>query len=188
MFTAAGIGWVQVLHNRHMRLAFMKPVTTSPELAVKLVRQLRAAHSSVKATGESALRDTAGAVTSRVNGFLDRLADVPATGWLETGRTLASDRAALDVRQHAWNALDAAIATNSLCFATWWVRDDVETLVFLKTGDMREWTREERRHFGWAHAAAEAAALALLARVHLRDQDFRTLIAPFRRCISESDE
>ena len=169
----------------NMKLAFLKPAATSPELAVKLVRQLRAAHPVRRLPREDiAFPDTSVALTSRANAFLDRVAEWPLTMWLDTGRALVTDRAALPVRQAAWEALDAVLASSGLGFAAWSMRDAVETLAFLKTRELCEWTPTERRYFASAHGAAEAATLAVLARDYLRDEEFQALVAAFAQCVS----
>lgn len=169
---------MQVLNDDHMKLAIVTPVATSSDAAVKLVRQLRTVHATPKTPRENA------ALTVRTSDFLDRLADLPLTAWLATGRALSSDREALDVRQRAWEMLDAAIASHGLGFTAWSMRDAVETIAFLKTRELREWTPAERRYFASAHGAAEAATLAVLARDHLSDHDFQALVASFSQCIN----
>lgn len=168
-----------------MKLAIMKPAATSAQAAVKLVRQLRAVHSEREAPREYAARPhPSAALVSRVNEFLDRLAELPLTIWLATGRALSIDRAAIGVRQRASEALDVAIGSHGLGFTAWSMRDAVETVAFVKARELREWVPAERRYFAAAHGAAETATLAVLAREHLSDEDFRVLVAAFGQCIS----
>ena len=160
-----------------MKLAIMKPVATSSDAAAKLVRQLRTVHARPETPREHA------ALTVSASAFLDRLADLPLTTWLATGRALADDREGLNVRQSAWEMLDAAIASHGLGLAAWSMRDAVETIAFLKTRELCEWSPAERRYFACAQGAAEAATLAVLARDHLSDHDFQALVASFCQCI-----
>ena len=114
-----------------------------------------------------------------VNAFVDLLAGLPVAAWLDIGRSIASDREGLPVRRDAWNQLDATIADQRLGLSAWYVRDAVETAAFLASGCMSRWTAEERRMFAAAQRAAETAALALLARVHLPAETLGILCAPF---------
>lgn len=115
-----------------------------------------------------------------VNEFVDRLAELPLISWLTIGRELSADRS-LSVRQAAWIDVETAIAAQRLGMAGWYVRDAIETAICLASRQKSRWSREERCHFASAHGAAEAAALALLARRHVPTESLRALCAPFRR-------
>jgi hypothetical protein len=118
--------------------------------------------------------------------FVDRLAELPLEGWLSIGRDLAASDT-LPVRQLAWVEVDTAIADRQLAMAAWYVRDAIETTVCLASRQASCWSREQRWWLASTHGAAEAAALALLARHYTSDECRRTLCAPFARQLEESD-
>lgn len=150
------------------------------------LRRLREARSpSSTVLGALAATTTASAM-ARAHAFVECVAELPVAEWLEAGDAIAGDAIAgdgalLPVRQQVWLALEAAIGDHGLGLQAWRVRDGVETAVCLVTRDASCWTAKTRRLFASAHAAAEAAALALLARDHLSKEAFATLTKPFAR-------
>lgn len=114
-----------------------------------------------------------------VNVFVDRLAELPLDGWLTIGRSSIGDHSSVGRRATAFAILEATIATNALGVAAWYARDAVETSAFVATRSAARWTSKDRRAFAAAHAAAEEAALALLAHEKLPASDFALLIEPF---------
>jgi hypothetical protein len=114
-----------------------------------------------------------------VSEFLDGLVELPVASWLTIGRALMADREQLAVRQAAWSEVEEAIAAHNLAPAAWEVREALETAVFLVSRPVQCWSREERCQFAATHGAAEAAALALRARAHVRPETARTLCSPF---------
>ena len=114
-----------------------------------------------------------------VNAFADQLVALPLSTWLAIGETIASDRDGLPVRRNAWDTVDTAIADHGLGISAWYVRDTVDTAAFLVSRGTSQWSGRERRVFAAAHGGAEAAALALLARVHLSADVLNILLAPF---------
>jgi hypothetical protein len=119
-----------------------------------------------------------------VNAFADRLTALPIAEWLEVGRSESIDSAGMAQRATAFAILEAAIAAHGLGIAAWYARDTVETSACLAGCGMPCWTARERRLMAAAHGAAEAAALALLARDVLAPTDFAVLIAPFEHVLS----
>lgn len=119
------------------------------------------------------------AALDAVNGFVDRLVDLPPFMWLSIGRGLMADREGLLVRQTAWSDVEAAIRENGLDMAAWYARDGVETAACLVSRRVPRWSREERCAFAATHGAAEAATLALLAHQHISPERLRVLCAPF---------
>jgi hypothetical protein len=115
----------------------------------------------------------------RVNAFVDRLAELPLTAWLEIGRSLAVDADFQAARSTARAILDATIADRELSIAAWYAKDAVETSAFLASHPSGRLSPPERRAFAAAHGAAEVAALALLAEDHLSAADFAVLYLPF---------
>lgn len=114
-----------------------------------------------------------------VNAFVDLLVGLPLAAWLDIGRSISSDREGLRARRDAWDQLDTTITAQRLGLSAWYVRDAVETAAFLASRCTPRWSAEERRMFAAAHGAAETAALALLARVHLSAETLGILCAPF---------
>jgi hypothetical protein len=114
-----------------------------------------------------------------VNAFADRLADLPVSEWLTIGRRLVDDPSLYADRATPYAILEATIANRHLGVAAWYVRDAIETSAYYASQPRKRWTSKERRAFAAAHAAAEEAALAILARAHLADADASTLCAPF---------
>lgn len=119
-----------------------------------------------------------------VDVFVDRLAELPMAAWLTVGRALIADRTGEYARAKAFAILEETIGSHELEVAAWYVRDAVETSAFLASAPMSRWTSEERRAFAAACAAAEEAALALLARDHLPDREFNALYAPLQRYVA----
>ena len=122
-----------------------------------------------------------------VNVFVDRLAELPYQAWLAIGRAQLTAAARVAPRATPFAILEATIATQGLGFAAWYARDAVETSAFLATNGASQCSPGGRRVIARAHGAAEAAALALLARDALAPTDFATLYAPFEHVLS-SDE
>ena len=116
---------------------------------------------------------------TRVHHFVDALCALSLAAWLEMGQRLLGDELGAAARAAAWTALDAAIAERRLGVAVWHVRDAVETAAFLATRRVPRMSRVERRAMVAAQGAAEEAAIALLAREHVRPADYETLAAPF---------
>jgi hypothetical protein len=115
-----------------------------------------------------------------VNQFVDHLAELPLIAWLAIGRELSAD-GSLSIRQSAWIEVETAIAAQRLGMGAWYIRDAIETAICLASRQTSRWSRAERCHFASAHGAAEAAALALLARHHVSTESLHALCAPFRR-------
>ena len=122
-----------------------------------------------------------------VNAFADRLRALPLADWLDVGRSEVADPARASQRATAFAIVDAAIATHGLGIAAWYARDTVETAVCLATSGVPRETARERRLMAAAHGAAEAAALALLARAVIAPMDFATLFAPFEHVITREE-
>lgn len=116
---------------------------------------------------------------AEVNAFADHLAELPVSVWLDVGRTLVDDFSIYARRATPFAILEATIHDRGLAVAAWYVRDAIDTSAHYAASTMPRWTRRERRDFAAAHAVAEEAALALLARSHLSDEDYSTLFAPF---------
>jgi hypothetical protein len=120
-----------------------------------------------------------------VNAFADRLADLPLLEWLAVGRTLI-EHAPIAHRETAYAILEATINDRGLGVAAWYVRDAIETSAYYASRPLKLWTSKERRAFAAAHAAAEDAALTLLARKFLPDADRAVLVAPFEAMAREA--
>jgi hypothetical protein len=119
-----------------------------------------------------------------VNAFADRLTTLPMHEWMDVGRSETADPARAAQRATAFAILEAAIAAHGLGIASWYARDTVETSVCLATGGAPCRTARDLRLIAAAHGAAEAAALALLARDVLAASDFATLFAPFEYLVT----
>jgi hypothetical protein len=111
--------------------------------------------------------------------FVDALAAVPASSWVDIGRSLLADHEGLPNRVTAWAALNAIIADRQLRIATWYVRDALKTGVFLARRSGRLHSLADRRAFYAACDAAEDCALAYLALPRLAAADFDALCRPF---------
>jgi hypothetical protein len=111
--------------------------------------------------------------------FIDRLAAQPLSRWLDLGRVLVSDRSGLRERQRAWRRVDSVIAAHALSVSAWYIRDAVDTIVFLCSCERQRWTGDERLALAAAHAAAEAAALSLLVQGLADEREVELLCAPF---------
>ena len=120
-----------------------------------------------------------------VNAFADRLAELPVLAWLTVGRTLIDNPSTYALRETPYAILEATINNRGLSVTAWYVRDAIETSAYYASHAIVKWTSKERRAFAAAHAAAEDAALALLAREHLRAADFAALSAPFAAWVHE---
>jgi len=118
----------------------------------------------------------------RAHSFIDTLAELPPSSWLEVGRSLLADRDGRATRDVAWSALERVIREHQLEVSAWNVRDAVETVAFLVTPSHARLSRAERRSSDAARQAAEDAAAAMLARPYLDVADFETLCAPFGEC------
>lgn len=114
-----------------------------------------------------------------VNQFADRLAELPLSAWLDTGRCAMAANSDIAKRSTSYAILEATLNDRGLAVAAWYVRDAIETSAFYVAGSATRWARTDRRAFAAAHAAAEEAALALLAREFLPSADRATLCAPF---------
>ena len=111
--------------------------------------------------------------------FIDALAALPISSWMDIGRSLVADDEGLANRVAAWVALDAIIADRGLRVGAWYVRDALETAVFLaRRGDPLR-SAADRQAFDAARNAAEDVALAWLAFPRLAVPDFETLCRPF---------
>ena len=119
-----------------------------------------------------------------VQAFADRLADLPTQAWLEVGHSLLRDRSSHAPRATAAAMLGATITCRGLTVAAWYVCDAIETSAFYGSRADR-WTPGDRRAFSAAHAAAEDAALALLAARFVPAADCATLVAPFESLARE---
>lgn len=103
--------------------------------------------------------------------------------WLAIGRHIIADRTGLAVRQSAWVAVERTLDAERLALTAWEVRDALETAAYLVSRRACRWTPERRRQFAATQGAADAAAMALLARGHLRPEIVRTLCSPFTQPI-----
>jgi hypothetical protein len=121
-----------------------------------------------------------------VNSFADRLAELPVLAWLTVGRTLIDDPSIYAQRETPYAILEATINNRGLAVAAWYVRDAIETSAYYASRSIIKWTSKERRAFAAAHAAAEDAALAILAQEHLGGEDFAALCAPFADLVSST--
>jgi len=81
--------------------------------------------------------------------------------------------------------LGATINGRGLAVAAWYACDAIETSAFYASRAKR-WTPSDRRAFAAAYAAAEDAALALLARQFVPAADCATLVAPFARLVRDA--
>ncbi len=116
--------------------------------------------------------------------FAERLADLPTWAWLEVGNSLLSDRSSRARRAAASALLDATINARGLALAAWYACDAIETSAFYVSGE-RCLTPSDRRALAAAYAAAEDAALALLAAQFVSAADCAMLVAPFERLVRE---
>jgi len=114
-----------------------------------------------------------------LNRLLATLAELPPAEWLSIGRSILSDPDTLLVRRALWPVVDAIIDRRNLRLAAWYVRDAIDTAVLVATGGMSGWSRDNRCACAAAHAAAEGAALALLAQEFLECEAVTLLLAPF---------
>lgn len=145
--------------------------------AATLARRLRAAQHPPPEVGQPATS------LGCLDGFLDRLVDLPLAEWLAIGESVVADRDRLPVRQRAWDELEAKLLSDRFGLAVWRVRDAVDTAAHIASRELHDWSRAERGMFAAAHGAAEAAALALLARDVLSTETYHALTAPFASCL-----
>ena len=118
-----------------------------------------------------------------VNAFADRLADLPASAWLAVGRSAMANGSFYELRATPFAILEATINDRGLAVTAWHVRDAIDTSAYYASAPMRRSKSAERRVFAAAHAAAEEAALAILARPFLPSEDFDVLCAPFANLV-----
>ena len=121
-----------------------------------------------------------------VDGFADRMAELPCSSWLAVGRPHIENASRLSLRAAPRAILEATINDAGLALAAWYVRDAIDTSAYYASIPVRRWTSAERRCFAAAHAVAEDAALALLTRAFLASEDFDILCAPFAHLVDES--
>jgi hypothetical protein len=121
-----------------------------------------------------------------VNAFADRLSELPVLAWLTAGKTLIDNRSIYAQRETPYAILEATINDRALAMAGWYVRDAIETSAYYASHSIVKWTSKERRAFAAAHAAAEDAALAILAREHLSAEDFAALCDPFAGLVNST--
>jgi hypothetical protein len=119
-----------------------------------------------------------------VNGFADRLAELPLLAWLTVGGSLIDSPSTYARRETPYAILEATINNRGLAVAAWYVRDAIETSAYYASHSTVKWTSKERRAFAAAHAAAEDAALAVLAHEYLNAEDFAALCGPFAGLLS----
>jgi hypothetical protein len=156
-------------------------LSSSAARAAKLARRLRASQPSPLEV------DQPSQARRGVDAFLDRLIELPLAEWLAIGELIVVDRDHVPVRRRAWDELEAKLRTGRLGVAAWSIRDAVDTAAYIATCESHRWTRHERGAFAAAHGAAEAAALALLARDDLPAEIYRSLTAPFAACVAGAD-
>ena len=130
---------------------------------------------------------SAGAALVCVDAFLHRLVDLPLAHWLAIGEALVADREYVPVRQRAWDKLESDLNDRRLGVAAWQVRDAVDTAAHIASRESHHWLSHDRACFAAAHGAAEAAALALLARDQLPIETYRALTAPFAACVAAAE-
>jgi len=111
--------------------------------------------------------------------FIDVLADLPTSSWLDIGRSALADTSQLTARSTARAILDAIAAEHKLAVAVWYVCDALDTAAFVARRRGARYTRAERRLFDAAYEAAEDAALAILVQPYLPAAAFTALCAPF---------
>lgn len=111
--------------------------------------------------------------------FADGLAALPLQCWLDVGRDLMANDPIAARRQLAVAVLGATIADRRLAVDAWYARDAVQTAAYLARLGTPAVSVLERRRFSAACAAASEAAVALVARTDLPNDDFALLIAPF---------
>ncbi len=111
--------------------------------------------------------------------FIDALTELPGETWLAIGRAIREHPDRLSELSSARAILDVTIADRHLALSAWHVKDAIETLAFVAGRDLGNISARDRRFFDETHAAAEEAALAVLARPYLADADFAVLYAPF---------
>jgi len=118
-----------------------------------------------------------------VDAFADRVAKLPWNAWLSVGRSLVEGAPPSTSRATSRAILEATINDAGLAVAAWYVSDAIETSAHYASVSRHRWTSAERRCFAAARAAAEDAALAILASTFLSAEDFDVLCAPFTRLV-----
>ncbi|HEV8445373.1 MAG TPA: hypothetical protein VGQ44_01075 [Gemmatimonadaceae bacterium] len=113
-----------------------------------------------------------------VRSFAERLAELSPSDWVEVGNSLLRDASAHATRATASALLVSTINGRGLDVAAWYACDAIETSAFYVSRPSCS-TPSDRRAFAAAHAAAEDAALALLAREFLPASDYEALCDPF---------
>lgn len=125
------------------------------------------------------------AVLEDVNRFAERLDELPAQAWIEVGSSLLRDRSGSARRATAFAVLDATLNGCGLAVAAWYACDAIETAAFYASR-ASDWTSSDRRAFAAARAAAEDAALAILARRFVPATECATLVEPFESLVREA--
>ncbi len=116
--------------------------------------------------------------TARVYAFANQLAALPLAAWYEIGD--AARRAEATARAATAEAiLEAIIADGNLQLEQWEARDLITTAAHLVSRHDRSMTAAQRARFLGARAAAEWAALALLAGPRLPAREMTHFAAPF---------
>lgn len=134
-----------------------------------------ASHPRPSSREPTVIEASAGDVTA----FVDHLLELRLPGWLAIGRGLIADRDGRFVRLSAWGDVERALAEHGLAVDAWQVREGLATAAWFVNRSGARWTREERRAFAATLGAADAAAMALLARPYISVETVRTLCAPF---------
>lgn len=107
-----------------------------------------------------------------IDTFMDFLADLSVDDWLAVGAR--NSRPPISTV----SALEATLSDQRLHVDAWLARDEVETLVFLATCSLSR-ARRAYRAINSARAAAERAALAIIASPWLAPSDVDELLLPF---------
>jgi len=121
---------------------------------------------------------SSGVTLEVVDSFAERLAHLPTPAWLAVGHSLLRDVSSHAPRATASALLVATINGRGLAIAAWYACDAIETSAFYASR-VRGWRPADRRAFATAYAAAEDAALALLAREFLPTSHCAMLCEPF---------
>jgi hypothetical protein len=120
-----------------------------------------------------------GAALDPVNCFVDALATLPRSEWLEIGKGVMAGLRGNETRAAAWAIVESTLRDRGLMVTAWYARDGVETAAFLATRHTARCSSNERRQMAAAQGAAEQAALALLVRDWLEPAEFELLYEPF---------
>lgn len=116
----------------------------------------------------------------RVDEFLGCLAELSLDDWLLLGRVERSARATAGEVDTAALIADSVVADRRLEVVRWYAADAIETAVQLVEASCPRPTRATRELLWLARLAAERAALAIIAREFLPEQDVGLLCAPLR--------